>query len=105
MNVANFQIERPLHFVIGGEPQNGHVRIGPIEQLESGKWACFWSISFVHPEPGRLWGDDPLEALGRVLHFVGRLLRGSEEDGLVVWWQHKGDHGGFHDACFAPSSR
>jgi hypothetical protein len=105
MSAADFQFERPLHFVIAGRHETGHVRIGPIEKMESGKWACYWSISQVHPEPGRLWGDDPLQAFNRVMHVVGRLLRGSEEDGLVVWWQFEGDHGGFDDACYAPSAR
>jgi hypothetical protein len=103
--MVDFQIERPLQFVIHGRREVGHVRIGPIEPAGPGTWTCGWSISFVHPEPGRIRGQDPLDVLSRTIHFVGRLLRGSEEDGLVVWWQEEGDHGGFDYACFEPSQR
>jgi hypothetical protein len=93
--MLNFTIERTLHFVIQGQHQTGHVRIGPIEEHHPGRWDCHCSISFVSPEPSRIPGVDPLDALNRCLQFVGRLLRGSEKDGLVLWWQAPGDHGGF----------
>jgi len=66
-----------------------------LEWLEEKKlWACHWSLTHVHPEIGRIYGADPLAALMATLDFVSSLIRGSEADGLVVWWKTQGDHAG-----------
>jgi hypothetical protein len=91
----NFRLERPLHFRIGDALTLGQLFVGDIQWLDDRKaWACHWSISHVHPEIGRLYGGDPLQALTATLDFVASLIRGSERDGLVVWWQQEGDHAG-----------
>ena len=35
-----------------------------------------------------------MDALTRAFDFLSSLIRGSEEDGLVVWWRYEGDHAG-----------
>src|SRR6266705_5802857 len=78
----NFRLERQLKFRIGDELSDGHVFVGDILWLEDKKkWACHWSISHIHPEIGRLYGNDPLEALTTSLDFLSSLIRGSEKDG------------------------
>lgn len=90
-----FQLERPLQFQIGGKVTTGHLFVGNIRWLEDKKqWACHWSISHIHPEVGRLYGSDPLGALTTALDFISSLIRGSEKDGLIVWWKKRGDHAG-----------
>jgi len=59
------------------------------------KWACWYSIPVIHPEPGRMYGQDALEAFDNTLRFVRNLIHGSIEDGFQIWWQDKDDKGGF----------
>jgi hypothetical protein len=95
MNTLPFKLERELHFRIGGRPSTGKLCVGGIRWLEDKqKWACDWSLAHVHPEDGRIYGADPLDALTKTLDFISSLIRGSEDDGLVIWWKVEGDHGG-----------
>lgn len=92
------KLERELYFILRGQPATGHVRLGDIFWMEErGEWACEWSISFINPERTRMYGTDPLDALLRTVDFMTSLIRGSEADGLIVWWKERGDHGGL---CF-----
>ena len=87
-----FRLERSLKYEIGGKIEQGTLSVGNILWLpERKKWVCEWSISFIHPEIGRLYGDDPLEALTVSLDFLSDLIRGSQRDGLPIWWKTKGD--------------
>lgn len=93
--VAIVQLVRTLHFQIGGRLQEGTLTVGnPLWDAGKQKWACSWSISFVHPDKGITYGADPLDAFIRTLDFLSVLLRGSEEDGLEVYWKEQGDHAG-----------
>ena len=56
-------------------------------QEDKQRWACNFSIAHVHPEVAKLYGADPLGAVVNTLDFLSILIRGSEDDGLVVWWQ------------------
>lgn len=95
MNPVEFRLERQLHFRIGGEYSTGKLFVGDVTWQEDKKqWACHWSLAHVHPEIGKLYGDDPLAAILATLDFLSILIRGSEDDGLVVWWQMEGDHAG-----------
>ena len=86
---------RNLFFEINGELKKGEIIImEPIWDPERGKWACYWSISFIHPEFFRFHGDDPLSAHLTTIDFISSLIRGSQADGLNVWWNYEGDHGG-----------
>ncbi len=88
-------LERELKFRFADGEKTGKLKVHRIVKVESkDHWACYWSLDFVHPEQGRLFGDDPLDALFTCLDFVGNLIRGSEKDGLRVWWQYEGDHCG-----------
>lgn len=87
--------ERELNFIIKGQTVQGKVSIGDIFQDREGRWRCAWSISYISPETNSIIGDDALSAFVRTLDFVRQLIRGSEEDGLQVWWKQPGDHGGF----------
>ena len=88
-------LRRELQFVIHGERMTGELFVGDLQfDPERQRWYCHWSLSFVHPEIGRLSGDDPMDALTRTFDFLSSLIRGSEEDGLIVWWRYQGDHAG-----------
>jgi hypothetical protein len=89
------KFERTLKFTIGGAESSGKLVIGPIEwSAEREKWGCRWSIDEIHPETGVTYGLDPLDALTKTLDFLSSLIRGSEEDGLVLCWLNPQDHGG-----------
>lgn len=95
LDKIDFKLERDLQFEIENHITVGKLIIGGLEWLpEKNKWACNWSISFIHPENGRLYGDDPLSALTVTVDFLSCFIRGSEIDGLRVWWRIKGDHAG-----------
>ncbi|MGZ4972389.1 MAG: hypothetical protein ACXWDN_06475 [Limisphaerales bacterium] len=95
MNTQDFKLERDLHFRIRGQPSTGKLLVGGVSWVEEKKkWACAYSLAHVVPEGGRIYGDDPLDAVSKTLDFLSSLIRGSEDDGLVVWWKVEGDHGG-----------
>jgi hypothetical protein len=86
---------RVLQFRIRGEVTEGLLQISRLEFLpERRQWACYWSLAFVHPEEAKIYGSDAMEALSQGLDFISNLVRGSERDGLQVWWKTEGDHGG-----------
>jgi len=90
-----FRLDRELHFRVGGEHATGKLCVGDLTwQEEEQRWACQWSLAHVHPEVGRIYGADPMAALMATLDFLSILIRRSEDDGLIVWWQTEGDHGG-----------
>jgi hypothetical protein len=91
----NSTMTRQLHMVIAGAEVNAVVRIGPTEPDNVAGWRCHWAIDHVCLKGGKFRGRDELDAFSRCYKFVNQLLRGSEDDGLVVWWQEPGDHGGF----------
>ena len=92
---TNFRLERELHFSVRGEHTMGGLFVGDLKWVPSkGKWACHWSIAYIHPELGQIYGEDPLDTVVKTLDFLSSLIRGSEADGLEVWWRKSGDHGG-----------
>ena len=91
----DYKFSRNISIRYKGEVIPGTITIDRIEEdKERGRWKCYYTISMIVPEGGHIWGDDPLEALSRCLVFLDGLIRGSEEDGLEIWWQHEGDHCG-----------
>jgi hypothetical protein len=95
INLSTFRLERTLHFQFGDSETTGVLFIGDIRWIEEkNKWACHWSLSHVHPEIGKTYGSDPLDALVKAIDFLSILIRGSEADGLVVWWEQRNDHAG-----------
>src|ERR1700761_2185036 len=95
MENIDFRLERELHFRIKGTPSTGKLFVGDLKWIDGKKlWACHWSIAHVHPEIGSFYGTDPLDALSKTLDFLSALIRGSEADGLAVWWKIEGDHAG-----------
>ena len=91
----SLRLERVLHFQLSDQETTGTLFVGDIRwQEEKKKWVCHWSLSNVHPEIGQIYGDDPLDALIKTLDFLSVLIRGSENDGLIVWWQNRNDHAG-----------
>jgi hypothetical protein len=94
-SAAAFPVQRKLSFEIRGRKGEGTLYVGaPTWYADRGKWGCQWSLSFVHPETGVTYGHDSLDALINTLDFLSMLIRGSEDDGLVVCWQKEGDHAG-----------
>jgi hypothetical protein len=95
MNTLPFRLERELHFRVGGQLSTGKLIIGGVTWVEAKKkWACDYSLAHVVPDGGRVYGADPLDAVSKALDFLSSLIRGSESDGLIVWWQAEGDHAG-----------
>jgi hypothetical protein len=95
LSFPGFWMERKLRFRMAGELVEGTMSIGDLQwKADKQKWACHWSVPFVHPETGMTYGADPLDALLRAMDFLSVLLRGSEEDGLDVFWREEGDHAG-----------
>ena len=93
--ISSIQFRRKIKFKFGGVEKDGELFAGNVKwSEEKEKWACSWSVSEIHPEIGVLYGSDPLDALIRTLDFLSILIRGSEEDGLAVWWSQPGDHCG-----------
>src|ERR1019366_7234968 len=91
----SFRMERKLHFRIAGELVEGTLSVGDVHwKSDKQKWACCWAVSFVHPEVGMTYGADPLDAFLKAMDFLSVLMRGSEEDGLDVFWRSEGDHAG-----------
>ena len=89
------KLTRDLNFRIKGEHCTGQLRVGDVVWLEEKKrWVCYWSLAYVHPEEGHFYGEDALQAWTRTLDFISSHIRGNEADGLKVWWQYEGDHGG-----------
>ena len=105
MNTLGFRLERELHFRIRGRPSTGKLVVGGISWLEAKKkWGCEYSLAHVDPEGGCICGADQLDALSKAFDFLSSLIRGSEDDGLVVWWQAEGDHAGLtFPSCEAQS--
>ena len=95
MDAIEFRLERELQFRISGQHSAGKLFVGDLTwQQDNKRWACHWSLAHVHPEIGSFYGADPLAALTTTLDFLSSLIRGSEDDGLIVWWQAEGDHAG-----------
>jgi hypothetical protein len=59
-------LTRTLNFRMRGILQTGDLTIEEpfFDEVEK-RWMCRWSLAFVHPEPGRFFGDDPLDVLTR----------------------------------------
>jgi hypothetical protein len=95
-----FKLMRPLNFFIENRWQPGEVTIGPIEQSPDGRWRCHCTIAFIHPDDCWLYGEDPIHALDVCLHFVGKLIRRSEIEGIKVFQKTEHDHGGFDKDCY-----
>ena len=51
-------------------------------------------VACLCPSGSWIYGADPLDAITKALDFLSSLIPGSEDDGLVVWWQAEGDHAG-----------
>jgi hypothetical protein len=96
----SFKLVRPLNFCIENQWQRGDVTIGPIEKTPDGRWRCHCTIAFIHPDDCWLYGEDPIHALDVCLHFVGKLIRRSEIEGIRIYQTREFDHGGFDKDCY-----
>ena len=88
-------LERYLTIEAKGQSTKCLLRIESIT-LDSakGRYVCRWSIEHLCPS-GIALGQDPVEALTNVIRLIGLFIHGTEEDGMHVWWQSRGDNGGF----------
>ncbi len=94
----NLPFERSLTFERSGVQSLGVIQIHRLEQLSAVKWACHWSLSYVHPEESVIYGEDALDAVVKTLNFLAELIRDTAEDGLKIWWHYDGDNGGMFPA-------
>jgi hypothetical protein len=93
-----FVLERRLYFSVQGVESQGMLRIGGLKETQgpagSRCWICLWSLDKIHPHPGRIYGEDALDALVKCLEFLVELLKQHESLGTVIWWLERGDYGG-----------
>jgi len=83
---------RKLTFRKDGKTFEGKLRIHSLEKCDDLKWICFWSLDYVCTE-GKARGDDSLNALTNALYVIHKLIVGTSEDGMEIWWQYEGDMG------------
>jgi hypothetical protein len=80
MNTVPFKLERELHFRIRNQESTGKLFVGDITWLEERKkWACHWSLAHVHPELGRVYGDDPSGSNEHAGNCFAAMRRGRTE--------------------------
>lgn len=92
----NLGLRRAIHIRRGGVESMGEIWVGRLQYLpENRKWACYFRVSEIVPEPMRIFGSDPLNALENGLEFVKRLVLGSIKDGWEIWSEAPGDRAGF----------
>jgi len=93
MNNLDYVFERVITINNNGKLIMGTLSIGGVNNIaERNRWACYCSIPVINPERISIYGEDPLDAFSKCLVFVDGLIKGSEADGLEIWWQYKGDH-------------
>lgn len=97
-DLPGLTFSREMHFRIKGVESLGRLLVGGIEECKSeakrGFWVCYWSLSNIHPEKGKIYGVDPLDALLNCIQFIIRLIEHHKEVGYEVWWNTEGDVGG-----------
>ena len=86
---------RQIEIRVNGSLKSGEIGMSSPREGTNGRWTCMCSISFLLDEPMGIHGEDAFEALSHGLLFLGGLIRGSENDGWVLWWQQENDHCGF----------
>jgi hypothetical protein len=97
MNELTLPFERKLHIRSDGRETMGLLRIGsPDPQVRNGKGfsVCYWSFAEIHPEIGKIYGLDPLDAFLNCVDFIRQLIQKHKTIGSTVWWQEEGDDGG-----------
>ena len=94
MEYRNFTLVRTLVLEAGGTAQEACLICGPIVCVGERKWACHAEFSPIQDEVN-IYGDDPLAALMNCLSFISQLIVATEDTGVEIYWQSKGDRGGF----------
>jgi len=82
---------REIHFEKDGKTFSGTLLIDALEQLDEGKWACFWSCDYLC-ENGRVYGEDALRALANCLKLIRDLIDDAIKDGWIIWWRYREDN-------------
>jgi len=95
---------RNIHYVVDGKEYRGVLSIGPIEEIGPEKCYCNFSIPHFHDSGGRICGLDPIDALQNCICFLGKLIRGLEQDGHILWWDERGDNCGILIHTLFPES-
>ena len=97
--LENLVLERELHFSFNGKESRGLLRIGGVTQpatdVENGFWTCFWRLDVIHPEQGKIYGLDAMDALRNCFEFIRQLIASHLAIGYEIWWFEKNDQGGF----------
>ncbi|SRR6266404_9800372 len=98
MEALNFTLERNLNFEIAGQRSVGKLKVGGIEKCDGagvgGFWVCYWSLDEIHPNRGRIYGVDALDAFLNCIQFLKVLIARHEELGYRIWWNEAGDEAG-----------
>lgn len=98
IDLKDIGFTRELHFRIRGVESLGLLCIGGIEKClteqNNSLWLCYWSLSQIHPEKGKIYGVDPLDAFLNCTQFIICLITEHKEAGYEVWWNVEGDHAG-----------
>jgi len=102
----NFRVTREVNIKYGEVESKATIRIGGLQATEAPDWwICHWTIDIIHPEQGKIYGIDAMDALFNCMLFIQKLIRDHIKNGYEIWWETKGDNGGFsqHEARDAGS--
>jgi hypothetical protein len=98
MDFKEITFSRKLHFRVRGVKSQGLLCIGGVEKCKDKKkdgfWVCYWSLFKIHPEKGKIYGVDALDAFLNCIQFIIRLIEEHRKAGYEVWWNVKGDLAG-----------
>lgn len=100
MDYGQLTLKRELDIEFEGESRKVELFVGNVIARGDGRWVCHWSLGLVHPDVGKQFGDDPLDAIYQCLRFIEELIKGFEKDGLRARWRFEGDHCGFNYGDF-----
>src|SRR5579859_5901107 len=91
---------RKLNFRLCERSWSGNAVIsGPVEEPAKGDhlacWYCFFELSEICPIPGKVYGEDSIDAFINALKQIHTLIQKHRELGYEVWWETEGDGGHF----------
>ena len=94
-NSLKLNIKRSLNIEANGKASQAVLSIKSVEkQPAKSRWMCIWSIEHLCTR-GIAIGKDPLETMINAVRVIGLFIHGTEIDGISVWWEKRGDNGGF----------
>ncbi len=93
---CKFRVTREINIRFHGIESKATIAIGGLQATDKPDWwICYWSIDVIHPEQGKIYGVDAMDALFNCMRFIVDLIKDHIAIGYEVWWEVQGDEGGF----------